>query len=63
MLKTFFGTIIRSVILALAKRGRLIEPFQAPEAPERAAAVRSYQRDQLERSIKYSKEVLGLGLD
>ncbi len=51
-----------SAFLALAKRGKPIEAFQAPKAPERAAAVRSYQKDQLERSIKYAKEVLGLGL-
>ena len=51
-----------AAFLALAKRGEPIEAFQAPKAPERAAAVQSYQKDQLERSIKYAKEVLGLGL-
>ena len=51
-----------AAFLALAKRGRPIEAFEAPAGPERGQAVRNYQKTQLERSIKYCKEVLGLGL-
>ncbi len=51
-----------AAFLALAKLGKPIEAFQAPEAPGRGPAVETYQKTQLERSIKYCKEKLGLGL-
>ncbi len=48
--------------LALAKRGKPLEPFRAPDGKDRREAVREYQRTELERSLKYCKETLGLGL-
>jgi sugar phosphate isomerase/epimerase len=48
--------------LSLAKRGRAVPPFQAPEGEERAAAERRYQRAELERSLRFCRESLGLGL-
>ena len=48
--------------LALAKRGKPREPVKFPEGPARAAAEQAFQKDQIERSIRYCKETLGLGL-
>lgn len=48
--------------VALAKSGKPIEPFKAPAGVERAKAEQEYQKAELERSIKYCKEALGLGL-
>jgi sugar phosphate isomerase/epimerase len=48
--------------LVMAKRGRPLQPFAPPPGMEQLAAERAYQKDQLQRSIKYCKEVLGLGL-
>lgn len=44
--------------VALAKRGKAREPHRSPDA----AAEQAYQKGELERSLKYCKEVLGLGL-
>jgi sugar phosphate isomerase/epimerase len=44
--------------LALAKRGKAIPPHRSANAQEEQA----YQKGELERSIKYCKEVLGLGI-
>jgi len=44
--------------LALAKRGKPREPHKSADA----AAEQAYQKGELERSLKYCKEVLGLGL-
>ncbi len=51
-----------AAFLALAKRGRPIEPFQPPAGEARAAAEREYQLAELARSITYCRDVLGLGL-
>ncbi len=48
--------------LALAKKGRPLEPFRPPEAGDKAEAERRYQRDELARSIRHCRDVLGLGL-
>ena len=48
--------------LALAKRGKKIEPFKAPAGVDNNTAQQDYQRGEIERSIKYCKDVLGLGL-
>lgn len=48
--------------VALAKTGKPVPPFKAPEGAERRTAEQQYQKSELERSIKYCKEVLGLGL-
>jgi 3-oxoisoapionate decarboxylase len=48
--------------VALAKRGKAIEPFRPPQGQDRRQAEQEYQKAELERSIRYCKEVLGLGL-
>lgn len=48
--------------LALARRGSPIEPFRFPEGPGRAEAEQQSQLAEIERSIRYCRETLGLGL-
>jgi len=50
-----------AAFVALAKRGRPIEPFKPPAGEARAAAEREYQLAELARSITYCRDVLGLG--
>jgi 3-oxoisoapionate decarboxylase len=47
---------------ALAAKGHKIEPFKAPEGVDRKKAEQEYQRGEIERSIKYLRETLGLGM-
>jgi len=47
---------------ALAKRGSLKQPFTVPPGVDTKAAEQEFQRAELERSVKYCKEALGLGL-
>jgi len=47
-----------AAFLALARRGKAIPPHRSANAKEE----QEYQKGELERSIKYCKEVLGLGL-
>jgi sugar phosphate isomerase/epimerase len=49
-----------AAFLALANKGRPIPPF-APPAAGKAEAERTYQLAELDRSIRFCKEVLGLG--
>lgn len=46
--------------LTLAKRGKPREPWKAPEGKDRKLAEQEYQKREIERSIKYCRE-LGLG--
>jgi sugar phosphate isomerase/epimerase len=46
----------------LAKRGAHLEPYKTPDGQDKKTAEQNYQKEQLERSIKYCKEVLGLGV-
>lgn len=48
--------------VALAKRGKPRDTFSPPKGPERKKAEQDYQKAELERSLRYCKEVLGLGL-
>ncbi len=48
--------------VGLAKRGRLVEPVKFPTGPERAAAEQHFQKRELEKSLRYCREVLGLGM-
>ena len=48
--------------LALAKKGRAIEPFKPAAGADKDKAQQDYQRDQVERSIRYCKGALGLGM-
>lgn len=47
---------------ALAKRGHAIPNFKAPEGVDKKLADQEYQKGELERSIKYLREQIGLGL-
>jgi sugar phosphate isomerase/epimerase len=47
---------------ALARRGRAIDPFQAPDGDARKGAEQAYQLADLERSIRYCRDTLGLGV-
>jgi 3-oxoisoapionate decarboxylase len=49
--------------VALAKKGKPIEPFKAPDGVDKKEAEKNYQKAEVERSIRYCKEVLGLGLE
>jgi sugar phosphate isomerase/epimerase len=44
--------------LAMAKRGKPLEGHKSPDAQ----AEQEYQKSELERSLRYCKETLGLGL-
>ena len=46
----------------MAERGYALPPFQPQEGEDREAATQAYQKAELERSIRYCKDVLGLGL-
>jgi sugar phosphate isomerase/epimerase len=48
--------------LALAKRGTRIARFEPAQDVNRDEAVRLYQRSELEKSVRYAKEVLNLGV-
>ena len=51
-----------AAFVALAKRGSPLTPLTVPEGVDPAEAAASYQKAELERSVHYCKEVLGLGL-
>lgn len=46
----------------LARQGKAIPPFRPPDGADRRRAEQEYQKAELERSIRYCQEVLGLGL-
>jgi sugar phosphate isomerase/epimerase len=48
--------------LALAKKGRPRDVWKAPEGKDRTLAEQAYQRGEIERSMAYCRETLGLGL-
>ncbi len=50
-----------SKFVSLAKQGKAIEPFKAPKGVDRRKAQQDYQLAELERSLKYCRETLGLG--
>ena len=47
---------------ALARRGHAIDPFQAPDGDARKGAEQAYQLADLERSLRYCRDTLGLGV-
>jgi sugar phosphate isomerase/epimerase len=47
---------------ALAARGRKLESFRAPEGADRKQAEQDYQKAELERSITYLRDMIGLGV-
>jgi len=48
--------------LALAKQGRPRDTWRAPQGVPREKAEQDYQKSEIEKSIRYCKDVLGLGL-
>jgi sugar phosphate isomerase/epimerase len=48
--------------LALARRGKARQPVQLPAGDARAKAEQDHQRGEIERSLTYCKQTLGLGL-
>lgn len=48
--------------LALAKKGKPRETWKAPEGKDRKLAEQDYQKSEIERSIRYCREELGLGV-
>ncbi|MFZ4986823.1 MAG: sugar phosphate isomerase/epimerase family protein [Blastocatellia bacterium] len=46
----------------LARRGRTVAPPNFPTGSERAVAEQQFQRAELEKSLRYCREVLGLGI-
>src|SRR5262245_3426886 len=48
--------------LALARKGKPRDSWKAPEGKDRKLAEQDYQKSEIERSIRYCKEELGLGL-
>lgn len=46
----------------LARRGRPLEAFKAPTGAEGRPATQAYQRGELERSLAYLRDTIGLGL-
>jgi len=47
---------------AMARSGKPRESFRLPEGKDRKLAEQEYQKAELEKSIKYCRDVLGLGL-
>jgi sugar phosphate isomerase/epimerase len=47
---------------ALAKRGHAIPNFQAPDGVDNTVAQQEYQKAELEGSIRYLREVIGIGV-
>jgi sugar phosphate isomerase/epimerase len=48
--------------LALARRGKAIESYTTPAGMDKKLAEQEYQKAELERSLRYCRETLGLGL-
>jgi hypothetical protein len=46
----------------LAKKGKPRDTWKAPEGQDRKLAEQEYQKSEIERSIRYCKEQLGLGM-
>ncbi len=52
----------RARLEALAKKGHAIEPFKAAVGDQKVKSEQAYQREQIERSLRYCKDALGLGM-
>ena len=48
--------------LALARKGKPRAPWKAPEGQDRKLAEQEYQKGEIERSLSYGKQLLGLGM-
>ena len=47
--------------VALARKGKARETYKAPEGKDRKVAEQEYQKGEIERSIRFCKEKMGLG--
>jgi sugar phosphate isomerase/epimerase len=47
---------------ALARRGRPLEPFRAPQGPEGRKVSQDFQKSEIEKSIAYLRKEIGLGV-
>jgi hypothetical protein len=47
--------------VALAKAGKPRPAFQPPAGPEKVKAEQEYQKGEVERSLNYCRDILGLG--
>ena len=47
---------------ALAAQGHSLPPFKAPDGSDKKKADQDYQKGEIERSIRYLRETIGLGL-
>ena len=47
---------------SLAKKGHALPPFKAPDGTDKKLAEQDFQKGELERSIKYLREQIGLGV-
>ncbi len=48
--------------IALARKGKARDTWKAPTGQDRKLAEQAYQKSEIERSLRYCKETLGLGL-
>jgi hypothetical protein len=48
--------------VALAKKGKPRDTWKAPEGQDRKLAEQEYQKSEIEKSLRYCQEQLGLGL-
>ena len=48
--------------LAMARKGKPREAFSVPAGQDRRAAEQAYQKSELERSLAYCRDTLGLGI-
>lgn len=48
--------------IALAKKGKARDTWKAPEGQDRKLAEQEYQKNEIEKSLRYCKAELGLGL-
>jgi 3-oxoisoapionate decarboxylase len=51
-----------AAFIAMAKKGKPIERYKPPKGANRQEAQRAYQKSELERSLAYCRETLGLGV-
>lgn len=56
------GADDRARFTALARRGKALAPFKPAQGQDRKQAEQEYQKAELERSLHYCKNTLGLGL-
>jgi hypothetical protein len=46
---------------AFAADGHPVDPWKAPPAQDKKAAEQAYQKQELEKSIRYLRDTIGLG--